>query len=59
MEKNINTLPALVACPDYTPETARKALAEAIEAVGAVECLPLMQWYAIQFSQNGNGRWIG
>lgn len=32
---------------------------EAIEAVGAVERLPLMRWYAIQFSQNGNGRWIG
>lgn len=37
MEKNINTLPALVACPDYTPETARKALAEAIEAVGGLD----------------------
>ena len=37
LEKNINTLPALVACPDYTPETARKALAEAIEAVGGLD----------------------
>ena len=32
---------------------------EAIEAVGAVERMPLMKWYAIQFVQNGNGRWIG
>ena len=32
---------------------------EGLEDAGMMERLPLMQWYAIQFSQNGNGCWTG
>ncbi len=32
---------------------------EGLEDAGMLERLPLMQWYAIQFAQNGNGQWVG
>lgn len=37
MEQTVNTLPALVPCADYQPETVRRALEQAIRAAGGLD----------------------